>query len=474
MNVCISRTARIFGGAFSCLLLALFLQSPVLANTSTDINQFDIIKARSSYSHWTTKGCTDDDDIDDGCFVEVTADSDLRDFISDLRDGTETPSDASGYDLTEYDEVWKYLFEQKFCSSLSNRDSYSELNEDFNDCWEEGDSDGAAEVEWPQVDTNSEYFEASGFCKAGDTVCGISITICYNADECDGRSSNDDEFEEDDGEKAEFFDDNESCLFDTSRNEFTQCVNRGLKRVYDFLQGRGRYSYSALEDELEDQGVEIDSYSRSTSRVRDTSYFGAYGPVVPRPQRAPYVPVLTGPAPVQGPGGRYIVASLTQYLEAQPYASVCSTTQGCVNVIGASRFFQSYLGNLFVRITDYSVLQCMANRGYARSGGYEVDFGNTDLAACDRRMARATSLCPAPGTGAKSELLTMYNLGMLSSLVSPSLAHSMQNELNAAANTTPGCLCSAGFRNSDVLTSTSNTGDPWAAGAQVSSARICY
>lgn len=460
MNANFSWPARILGGIFSCLvLLAFWSPTPAQADTRTNIDQFEIVRASSTSSRWTTKGCTDDDDIADGCYVKVIADDDMEDHLDTLSGDSE--------------ERWKTLFED-MCDHLDDDDSYDELNEDFNDCWEEGTSShGSATVEWPQLDP-SEHFEASGFCKSGAPVCAIAITICYNADECDGRRSNDDEFELDDGEKAEFFDDNESCLYDVSRDTFTDCVNRGLKEVYDHLLARGRYTYNALEDELEERGVKIDAYSTSMSRVRDTAYFGAYGPVYPQPQPVPYVPLQPGYTPVYGPGGQYIVASLTQYLEAQPYTAVCNTTQGCVNVIGESRFFRSYMGNLFVQITDFAVLECMSRRGYGRSGGYEVDFGNADLAACDRRMAKATSLCPAPGTGAKSELLTMYNLGLLSSLVSPALAHAMQNELNAAANTTPGCLCNAGFRNGDVLSSTSSSNNPWEAGAAVSSARICY
>ncbi len=472
MNVHIPWTTRLLGGLLGCLLLVLFLpSSPVQASppgsvssanqydtTRTDIDQFDIVRARSYYSRWTTAGCTDDDDIDDGCYVEVTADSDLRAYISERRRD-------SGL---SYTAIWRNLFEDVLCDHLSNRDSYPELNEDFNDCWERGSTQGDAEVEWPQIDTN-EYFSANGFCKSGGPVCSITITICYNADECDGRSSNDDEFEIDDGRKADFFDANESCLFDVSQSRFTECVNRGLKRVYDYLRNRGLYTYSALENELEERGVAIDAYTTSLAQVRDTSYFAAYRPVYPAP------PVVrSGAAPVYGPSGHYIVASLTQHLEAEPYTSVCGTTQGCIKVIGQSQFFRSYMGNLFVHITNPSVLHCMARRGYGHSGGYEVAFSNADLAACDERMARASSVCPAPGTGAKSELLTMYNLGLLSNLISPTLAHAMQNELNAAAHTAPHCLCNAGFRNWNVLTSTSSTNNPWEAGAIVSTARVCY
>ena len=454
------RMASGIGSVLVGLLLFLWVSPPVQADTSTHINQFDIVRATHSYSRWTTEGCEDEDDIDDGCYVRVDADNDLETALT-----TANSTDA--------EEAWKDVFAQK-CDHLSNGDDYDELNEDFNDCWEDSDAQGSGEVTWPQVRTSNEYFEATGFCRAGDAQCSISLTICYNADECDGRSSTDDEFQEDDGRKAEFFDANEGCLFDVNNSEFTACVNRGLARVYRWVDSYSANSYGDLVDELEAQGVEIDNYSTSLTRVEDPAYFDPSPPA----DTPPATITAVAPSQVQGalsggPVGEYIVVNFTRHLEAGPYTVICDPVHGCVRVVGESQFFQSRFGRLFVRITDATTLSCMGTRGYARGTGYRVDFDNPDLRACDYRMERANGTCPAKSTGAKAELLTMYNLGLLSGVISPGLASTLSSEVNQAAASAPGCLCSAGFRNADLLTSTSATDNPWEFGAATSNSYIC-
>lgn len=465
-NIC--RIVRIMA---LCGLAIILATSTVLATTGTDISQFDIIDASSYSSEWTTRGCTDDDDIEDGCYVRVTADSDLQDEISRLRSAT--PGDS-------YEEIWRDLFNNELCDNLNNRDSYYELNRDFNDCWEDGTSKGEATVRWPKVSTGSEYFEASGFCQASDAQCAISISICYNADECDGRSSTNDDFDSDRGRIADFFDDNDSCLYDVSRSRFTECINDGLRVVYNALNASGRTSFSDLEQELEERGVEIDGYDRSLSRVRDRTYFDGYTyPTYPEPVYRPVDPrpVITLP-PVQGTGHRYpapysdfLVVNFTKHLEAQPHASVCGTNLGCIQIVGQSNFFTSYMGNLSIVIRDQSTLNCMRNRGVG--GRQAVDFDNPDLRVCSRQIANANNYCPAKGLGAQAELLKMWNLGLIPNLLSSTAAVSMQNSLADASRTAPNCLCRAGFRNGDLLSTTSLSDNPWEAGTATAPVYIC-
>ncbi len=361
------------------------------------------------------------------------------------------------------------------------------------------------EVSWPEVGP-SEYFEATGFCKNDDTSCSIRINICYNANECDSTSGNDDEFDEDDGEMAAFFEDARRCLFDVSNKRFTECVNDGLKDVYDELQHQGRLSFDELEDRLEEMGVEIERYSSSVNNVEDRSYFGTeyressyrpayktpYTPKTPyKPYKPPsvqqtyraagiatskpwidqaYWPTISGYSPVSG--GDFILVNFTQHLEAQPYTNICGTGIGCINSVGYSSYF-SYMGNISIVITDRNTISCLRNRGYAIGRGTVLAFNDPNLQNCDRRVASANSYCPDCGEGAKAELLKMYNLGLLSSVLTPAMAQGMQSDLARASTTAPRCLCNAGFRSGELVVSTSASDNPWEAGASAYFSNLC-
>ena len=473
-----------------CLVALLGSSAVVQADfTPTETNQFDIVEASNSWSKWTTQGCTNEDDINDGCYVEVRADSGLRDEIAAE---AETGSD-------EQAEKWRDYFNAN--CSVNDRDDYEEQNEEFDECWE----DLGGEVSWPEKGP-SENFEATGFCKNYDTSCSIRINICYNANECDSTRGNDDEFDEDDGEMAAFFDDTRRCLFDVSNSRFTECVNDGLKEVYDELQHQGRLSFDELEDRLEDMGVEIKRYSSSVNNVEDRSYFGTeyressyrpayktpYTPKTPyKPYKPPsvqqtyraagiatskpwidqaYWPTISGYSPVSG--GDFILVNFTQHLEAQPYTNICGTGIGCINSVGYSTYF-SYMGNISIVITDRNTISCLRNRGYGIGRGTVLAFNDPNLQNCDRRVASANSYCPDCGEGAKAELLKMYNLGLLSSVLTPAMAQGMQSDLARASTTAPRCLCNAGFRSGELVVSTSASDNPWEAGASAYFSNLC-
>ncbi len=469
------RYLRVF--AF-CLLAFLGSATVVQAQyISTEADQFEVVDASTSWSKWTTKGCTNEDDIDDGCFVHVRADSGLR-------------TEIAGETGVSNEEQWANYFDNS--CSVNNRDDYDEQNEEFDECWE----DLGGTVSWPEVEP-SEYFEATGFCKNDERSCSIRVNICYNANECDSTSRNDDEFDEDDGQMADFFEDSRRCLFDVSNSRFTECVNDGLKDVFDELQYQGRLSFGELEDRLEELGVEIERYSSSVSNVEDRSYFGteyressylpALGnPYVPQPvpglsqstlvtTSKPWVdqgywPTISGYSPVSG--GDFILVNFTQHLEAQPYTEICGTNIGCFNTIGISNHF-SFMGNISIVIRDRSTLSCLRNRGYAIGRGTILTFNDPNLQNCDRRVATANSFCPDCGEGAKAELLKMYSVGLLPSVLTPAMAQGMQSDLARASTTAPRCLCNAGFNSGDLVVSTSTSDNPWEAGASAYFSNLC-
>lgn len=457
---------RLTGILMVCLLTVLVFTSPVLAEHEG--SQFDIISTSSERSSkWSTRGCTNEDDQDDGCYVEISAASNLRD---DLR----TEYDKS--DVDTWAEAWENVFGDLCHNDVDNDDDYDEQNKEFNDCWEDGDG----EVEWPIVEP-SEDFEATGFCKSGDRYCAISIEICYNADECDGSSSTDDEFDADDGQQAEFWDDNASCLYDVSNSRFTECVNRGLKRVYDDLARSGRFGYASLQSELEDQGVDIDGYTTSLSDVEERSYFGdeyltwPYAPPPPPvPPTPPIYPIPYPPAQPSYSGVLYLDAiyvNYGDYLDTAYDAGECNTVQGCIRVFGSGQGMSSHLGRVFIQITDHQTRSCLAAQGIPYSGPTVIEFDDPALKACDTRIATANGACPARGVGVKEELLRMYNLGLLQGLLSPAHVQVLRQEVDSARIQAANCLCQSGFSNRDFVSVA--TGNPWDYNADARQPLLC-
>lgn len=466
-------TARLAGILIAWLLAVLVSPSPTLADHEG--SQFDLISARSNRSsQWSTRGCTNDDDQDDGCYVKISAESDLREKLRTEYDKTE---------VTSWEQAWKNLF-TNLCHNghdeVDNDDDYDEQNKAFNDCWE----DDGGNVEWPIVEP-SEDFEATGFCKSGHHVCAISIEICYNADECDGSRNTNDEFDTDDGAQAEFWDDNNSCLYDVSSSRFTECVNRGLKRVYDQLAKRGRFGYTNLQAKLEQQGVAIDGYSTSLSDVENRNYFKntyyTHSHVHPKPAPVyhthhpkpapvyhthppkPVPPVYHHPPAQPRYSGTLhydaVYVNYSGYLDTALGSGECNTTQGCIRVIGSGYGLSNHLGRVFIQITDRKIRSCLSAHGIPYHGPTVVEFDDPVLKACDTRIATANGVCPARGIGIKEELLRMYHLGLLQGLLSPAHAQVLQQEVNAARFQAADCLCRSGFRNRHFVSVA--TGDPW-------------
>ena len=291
-------------------------------------------------------------------------------------------------------------------------------------------------------------------------------------------------------------------LFDVSGSKFTDCINDELKDVYDSLQRQGKFGFSDLEEDLEDLGVEIERYSSSVNNVEDTSYFGReyldggyksggyksggyksdgyksdgyksdgyksdgykkgsyYAPPARKVYQTSFVktskpwtdlgywPTISGFS--HGPGGNFILVNFTQHLEAQPYTKICGTNRGCINMVGRSSHF-SNMGNISIVIRDARTISCMRSRGYGIGRGTVLAFNDPSLQVCDRRIAAANDSCPDCGEGAKAELLKMYNLGLLSDVLTPAMAQGMQSDLSKSASIAPRCLCSAGFRSGDLV-----------------------
>lgn len=169
----------------------------------------------------------------------------------------------------------------------------------------------------------------------------------------------------------------------------------------------------------------------------------------------------------------YVVVPFTQYLEAAARVTVCGTRLGCLQLAGASHFFSAYMGHVSLVIDESPVLRCLRSQGDGLDRGSVLVFDNPRLMACDPRMANAHRLCPAAGTGAKAELLTLWNLGLIPDLVAPALADTWHSDLTQAVMSAPGCLCAAGFRNGDIVAAATQSDNPWTTETATSTTNFC-
>ena len=169
----------------------------------------------------------------------------------------------------------------------------------------------------------------------------------------------------------------------------------------------------------------------------------------------------------------YVVVPFTQYLEAAARVTVCGTRLGCLQLAGASHFFSAYMGHVSLVIDESPVLRCLRSQGDGLDRGSVLVFDNPRLMACDPRMANAHRLCPAPGTGAKAELLTLWNLGLIPDLVAPALADTWHSDLTQAVMSAPGCLCAAGFENGDIVAAATQSDNPWTTETATSITNFC-
>ena len=202
----------------------------------------------------------------------------------------------------------------------------------------------------------------------------------------------------------------------------------------------------------------------------------------PPPAPYPYTPrsvVVQRPTFAAGaqqfavPVTDYVVVPFTQYLEAASRVTVCGTRLGCLQLAGASHFFSAYMGHVSLVIDESPILRCLRRQGDGPDRGSALAFDNPRLVACDPRMANAHRLCPAAGTGAKAELLTLWNLGLIPDLVAPALADTWHSDLTQAVMSAPGCLCAAGFENGDIVAAATQSDNPWTTETATSTTNFC-
>ncbi len=144
---------------------------------------------------------------------------------------------------------------------------------------------------------------------------------------------------------------------------------------------------------------------------------------------------------------------------------------GGLKLAGASHFFSAYMGHVSLVIDESPILRCLRSQGDGLDRGSVLAFDNNpQLMACDPRMANANRLCPAAGTGAKAELLTLWNQELIPDLVAPALADTWHSDLPQAS--APGCLC-AGFKNGDIVAAATQSDNPWTTETTTSTANFC-
>ena len=462
--------------ALSVLLASLGMSSRVWADEPTTpggSDDWEIIEVDGNSAYFSLLDRNDCNDPDDYCAVEVEI----------------TSAVPNAHDDMNTEEEWAAKFEE-LCgsggsSSYEVRGSPGSYGDEFEECWAEYDFD----VVWPHIQLDDK-FDISGHCDGYDDTCAVELVICYNPHDCDQPRNNEGEYDDADrpaNDIGEFWQDAGNCLYDNDEDDVWECIDDEFEDWLDDLNRNDDYDdlleelHDATEDD--DYGVAIADYDgdrndvpgrhrartvSAKSRARTTAASYTTRPVVYLP------PLATGVQRYAPPYGDYVVANFTQHLEAAPHSVVCGTSLGCIRTVGASRFFASYMGNLSVVIDENAALRCLRNRGYRIGRGGALAFNDPALIACDRRIADANRVCPEAGTGAKAELLAMWNLGLFSHLIPQTLAYSMQSDLTRASLSAPGCLCSAGFRNADIVATSSASDNPWEPGAATSATNFCH
>ncbi len=456
--------------ALSVLLASLGMSSRVWADRPTTpggSDDWEIIDVDGNSAYFSLLDRNDCNDPDDYCAVEVEITSAVHDDHDDM--STEQ----------EWADKFEALCGSGGSSSHEVRGSPGSYGDEFEECWAEYHF----EVVWPHIQLDDK-FDISGHCDDGDDTCAVELVICYNPNDCDQPRNDEGEYEDADqpaSDVGEFWEDAGSCLYDNDEDDIWECIEEEFEDWLDGLNSNDDYDdlLDEMHDDTEDDdyGVAIADYDSDLNDVPGgrrggTTTARAYTPSAPRP--VVYLPALsTGAQRYAPPYADYAVANFTQHLEAAPHAVVCGTSLGCIRTAGASRFFASYMGNVSVVIDESATLRCLRNRGYRIGRGGAMAFDNPDLIACDRRIADANRVCPEAGTGAKAELLAMWNLGLFPHLIPQTLAYSLQSDLTRASLSAPGCLCSAGFRNADIVASSSTSDNPWEPGAATSATHFC-
>ncbi len=424
------------------ILIVAGLTSVSLANTPTEFHGsfFDLVHETGSRAYFAID--TDCDDIDENCTVIVSG----------------TPATGTDANISDWVE------QLNGCSATRSRDG---RYKDFEVCWT------GLTVEWPVINPNDD-FEITPYCKRGDNVCAEELRICFNANDC----ANNDYERRSWTQVGELWDKSDNCLYDTDEDDVWECIDEEFDDWLDDNMRSGD-DYNDLDDEEEDErGFTLEDYENDLSQVGNRPYTSRRQPTYAPPAAPVYQPPVYQPShPPAQPrhsGTLYLDAVYVNYggyLDTASGFGECNTAQGCIRVIGSGTGMSSHLGRVFIQITDPQTRSCLSAQGIPYSGPTVMEFDDPVLQSCNSRIATANGACPTRGIGAKEELLRMYNLGLLRSLLSASHAQVLRQEVESARRQAADCLCQSGFSNRDFVSVA--TGNPWDYNADARQPLLC-
>ncbi len=453
-------------------VLSMLTMSSLSLATSTDPggDRFEIIRVSGSSAYFSILDEGDCDGTDENCTVKVTR-----------------PSSAS---TPSTEAEWNTQFTDSCDDDIGDSASEGNQNEDFEECWPSG-----YEVEWPIIEP--EYkFDITPYCESGDDDCAIDIAVCYNPEDCDPADESARDSDQASSHIGELWDDAGRCLYDDDEDDVWECIDDEFQDWLDDADLRSSDDYDDLIDELEDDnnlGVatdDDDDYDDDLNEVGpdggddddDEDEETSVETYQRRWRNASVTDVLEEEDEIDEGGysfrpsrDEYLTIDFTAYLELQGNTPICNTSLGCFTLVGSSSFFQQYLTNFYIQITDRKIVDCMDDLGYDVDDEHNVALNNPDLISCDERIAEAVDLCPSENIGAQYVLYEMYSFGLLRGILSDSAARTIRTNLETARVRTPECLCAAGFRESDMIISErfSEDADPWFSTSARRPADVC-
>ncbi len=462
MHTRINVPAKVLLTATLAVLSLLLLSGLVWADTSTDPggDRFEIIEAYASRAYFSILEEGDCRDPEENCTVKVTKRS----------NSNNPPQDST-------EAAWATTFDAVCGSDIGANDGDGDQNRDFEECW---DTAGYG-VEWPIIEPDFK-FDITPHCEGNDDECAIELAVCYNPEDClesDDSAGDNDRASDTVGD---LWDDAGSCLYDDDEDDVWECIDDEFQ---DWLDDelRSNDDYDDLIDEMtrstwDDLGIATDEnsdYDDDLNEVgpdsdsdRDDDEETSVETYQRRWRNASVTDIFDDEDEVDEGGysfrpsqDEYLTIDFTSYLDLTGIVPVCNTSIGCFNLVGSSAFFQQYLTNFYIQITDRKIVNCMDDLGYDVDDEHNVALNNPDLINCDERVAEAVNLCPSENLGAQYILYEMYSFGLLGGMLSDSAAHTMRTNLEAARVRTPECLCAAGFEEKDMVISQRSSPDPW-------------
>ena len=475
--------------SFVTVLTLLMASAVALARTVDDDennDRYEVIEANANNAWFSLIDDRDCDDEDENCAVKVT-------------------KKTSTVELNSPDEAgWETLFNTRCLgfegdeatSGFTVESDVSRGSQDYNfeKCWSKDTTVDSTvnpdfDVEWPIIEFG-DTFDITPHCQRRDNECAVELAVCYNPYDCDNDEPSDGA---DDADRAssrvgdiwrdtEDSDDyTDSCLFDDDEDDLWDCVNevfqdwleRKLSSDEDYddfideLDGDSNIGLASHDDDdYEDDLNDVGDSRKYSRKVRDeettlSRYQRSWQDSTPTGVLENEDRIEAGGYSFRPSQDEYLTFDFTSYLDFTASIPICNTSIGCFNLVGSSSYFQQYMTNFFVKITDRKIVNCMDRLGYDVDDDHNVSFNNPDLISCDKRVEEAVNICPSENIGASHVVYQMYSLGLLSGILSDSAAYTMRSNLEEARIRAPECLCAAGFEENDMILSERESSDPW-------------